>query len=252
MSLLDNKSVSDEKLNAYLDDELDFDEKRQVFELLCEDKALSQEAQELRQLQSLLRHAYRNAPPPSANRNIPSRKRRTYYLQGLAASLMLGFGALVGWFSHQQLGADLFYAMGDGASDSSSRRVSMDGRNIALASNVILHLNSADPVKFKVALDRSEELLQSRRREGREFRLEIIANKGGVELLRRDRSPFPQRVEALMAKYDNVTFMACANALRQLEEQGVKVDLLPGIKTDHTAIDKIINRLEQGWSYLRV
>ena len=128
----------------------------------------------------------------------------------------------------------------------------MNGRNIALASNVILHLNSADPVKFKVALDRSEELLQSRRREGREFRLEIIANKGGVELLRRDRSPFPQRVEALMAKYDNVTFMACANALRQLEEQGVKVDLLPGIKTDHTAIDKIINRLEQGWSYLRV
>ena len=91
----------------------------------------------------------------------------------------------------------------------------------------------------------------SHRLEGREFTLEIIANGGGVELLRKDKSPFPHRVEALMAEYANVSFMACANALRQLEEQGVKVDLLPGVKANHTAIDKIIHRLEQGWSYLR-
>jgi len=252
MSLLDNKSVSEEKLNAYLDDELDFDEKRRVYDLVRESPALSQEAQELRQLHSLLQHAYRNPPSPPQSRINPLRRRRHYYLQGLAASLMLGLGALIGWFSHQQVGSELLYAQGEDTANPLSQAVIMEGRNIAVASNVILHLNSADPVKFKAALDRSEEMLQSHRREGREFRLEIIANSGGVELLRRDKSPFPQRVEALMAEYDNVSFMACANALRQLEEQGVKVDLIKGIQTNDTAIDKIIYRLEQGWSYLRV
>ncbi len=251
MSLLDDKSVSDEKLNAYLDDELDYEEKRQVYEALCEDRALSQEAQELKQLQTLLQHAYRKPPPPPPSRS-PARHRRHYVVQGVAASLMLGLGALLGWYSHQQVGSQLLSAWGDHTVDSSYQRVSMDGRSIAMASNVILHLDSADPVKFKVALDKSEQMLESRRREGREFHLEIIANRGGVELLRSDKSPFPQRVEALMAEYDNVTFMACSNALRQLQEKGIKVQLLPGIHAEHTAIDKIIQRLEQGWSYMRV
>jgi len=87
---------------------------------------------------------------------------------------------------------------------------------------------------------------------GDAFRLEVVANDKGIELLRRDTSPFPQRIEALLSKYDNVSFLACANALRKLRERGVKIDLLPGTRSDHTAIDEIINRLEGGWRYLKV
>lgn len=252
MSLLDEKSVSDEKLNAYLDDELDFDEKRRMYDVLCEDQELSQEAQELRQLHYLLQHAYRNPPLPQQRRISNFRQRRRYYLQGFAASLILALGALMGWFSHQEFESGFSYTQKEVVTNLLPQPDKVAEQDISLSSNVILHLNSADPLKFKAALDRSEELLRSHRLEGREFHLEIITNGGGVELLRKDKSPFPQRVEALMAEYANVSFMACANALRQLEEQGVKVDLLPGVQANQPAIDTIIHRLEQGWSYLRV
>lgn len=57
---------------------------------------------------------------------------------------------------------------------------------------------------------------------------------------------------AQLDQYDNVTFLACANALRNLRERGVKIELIPGVRSDETAIDKIIHRLEGGWRYLKV
>jgi intracellular sulfur oxidation DsrE/DsrF family protein len=105
---------------------------------------------------------------------------------------------------------------------------------------------------MEAALDYAEQLLASNSQRHQDFRLEVVANDGGIELLRRDTSPFPQRIEALLSRYDNISFLACANALRKLRERGVEVELLPGTRSDHTAIDEIIERLEGGWRYLKV
>ncbi len=244
-----HKSISDETLNAYVDDELELEEKRRIFKLLCEDKALGREAHELVHLRSLIQHAYRRPPLPPGRKGP---RRRVIYFPGLAASLIVvGLGSLVGWCCHEAL-AESLVSVSNPAASTQSHHVGNDGQGVAQATNVILYIDRADPVKLRAVLDKTEQLVQRQRHDGREFHLEIFTNKGGIELLLKGRSPYPQRIAALMKKYNNVTFMACSNALRHLEEQGVKFEFLPGVKTDHTAMDIITQRVEQNWAYLKI
>lgn len=231
--------ISDEQLNAYIDDELDFETRTRVFEQLSQDESLTREAQELRQLRSQLRHAYRNPPlAPRPDRVQPGAR---HPLKGLAACLLLSIGVITGWH-----GKALFTG--------SEQLAGVAQLNTAVASkaNLLLHISSSDPTRMAVLLELAEERLATSREQGNTFRIEVVANDGGVELLRRDTSPFPERITALLTEYDNISFLACANALRKLRNRGIKVELLPGIRSDETAIDAIIERIEGGWRYIKV
>ena len=99
-----SKDVSDERLNAFVDDELEASEKSEVFEALTEDRTLSQRACELRQLSELVRHAY-NHPPPSERlqkEEAARQQRISPFGQAAAAALLIGLGATLGWIGHQQ------------------------------------------------------------------------------------------------------------------------------------------------------
>lgn len=242
MNRNEHKPISDEQLNAFVDDELDFEERTQLFEQMEQNKALAQQARELRQLRSLLQHTYRNPPLPSHNRIKP---RNQTPLKALAAGLLLGIGAISGWYGNTLLSASHQVATDE---EHTVRLNSM----IAEEGNLLIHISSDDPQRMKAALDYAEEELAIHRDQNREFRLEILTNDGGVELLRRDTSPYPERIAALLGQYENITFIACANALHKLQERGINVKLLPGIESEQTAIDKIVDRLENGWRYLKV
>lgn len=237
--------VSEEQLNAYLDDELDLDEKLIIDEQLKQDSELSSEEHDLRQIRSMLRDAYRQPPkaPYRGKLNAPPRRALT----ALAAGLLLAIGAIAGWYGNQHLtgySATEIVAINDeGLLDTEA----------ATKENLLLHISSSDPDRMAAALNYAERLLASARNHNRnDFRLEVVANDGGIEMLRRDTSPFQQRIEALLNEYDNVSFLACANALRKLRERGVKVELLPGTRSNNTALDEIVHRLEGGWRYLKV
>lgn len=232
----ERRLISDEQLNAFVDDELDFVEKTRIFELLGKNEALARQAQELHQVRSLLQHAYRHPPMPSHRKSNPP---SLMPLRGLAAGLLLGIGAIAGWYGNAQFTGNVLPASGE-------------TNPIAREGNLLIHISSGDPQRMKAALDYAEEELASNRLRNREFHLEILTNDGGVELLRRDTSPYPERIATLIGQYDNVTFIACANALRNLQARGIKVELLPGTQSKQTAIDKIVDRLESGWRYLKV
>lgn len=227
--------LSDEQLNAYIDDELDFEERRNLYEQMEADPQLSLKAQELRQLRYMLHDAYQQPPRPQPHRRSDGRRLHT---NALAASLLLAVGVLFGWFGNAQLTTDT--------------QAVMPGSLAQVQDNLLLHLSSNDPQKMDAALDYAEQFLLNQQQQGKRYRLELVANDGGVELLRRDTSPYAQRIQALQRRYDNVSFLACANALRRLRENGHKVELLPEAKSDNNAIDEIVQRLEGGWRYLKV
>jgi intracellular sulfur oxidation DsrE/DsrF family protein len=231
----DKPSVSIEQLNAYLDDELAFEERNRVFVEMGQDEELNREAQELRQLRAMLQHAYRTPPPPpQSGRKEGGRSA----LNALAAGLLLAVGAIGGWYGNGEL---------------NSVHPSQGAQHVMAAQeNLLLHLSSDEPARMAATLDYAEQQLAENRRQGKAFRLEVVANDGGIELLRRDTSPYARRIAKLLAEYDNVSFLACANALRNMRERGIEVELLPGTRSDHTAIDTIIERLEGGWRYLKV
>jgi intracellular sulfur oxidation DsrE/DsrF family protein len=56
----------------------------------------------------------------------------------------------------------------------------------------------------------------------------------------------------MMDRYDNLSFVACANSIKRLREQGVDVLLIDRTHTRETAIDHFIERLQQGWTYIKI
>jgi len=55
-----------------------------------------------------------------------------------------------------------------------------------------------------------------------------------------------------MRERNNVHFIACAYGIRLLHERGVEPNIIEGISTDKTAMDHIIDRLQSGWTYIKV
>ena len=80
----------------------------------------------------------------------------------------------------------------------------------------------------------------------------ILANDGGINLLRADISPYSQRIEQMIAKYPNVTLVACRNAVEKLQRKSIAVNLLPGAQVGQSAVDEIVSHLSKGWLYIKV
>lgn len=240
----EREHFSDETLNAFVDGQLDHGEARLLLEAMARHAELRARVDELRQIQDRIRHAYADtAPARDAPRALP--RRGIGLGRAMAASLLLAaltFSA--GWLGHSRMGA-----MPETESLAQAEAVIADGQR---HQNVVLHLSNGDPEKLHAALDEAEDLLRSYKNSKRSFQLEIVANGGGLDLLRRDISPLPRRVNQMVNAYDNVSFLACSKALERLRERGVKIDLLDEADVTSSALEQIIQRVREGWLYIKV
>lgn len=240
-----DQTISDEFLNAFVDDQLDAAEKSRVFELLEQDEALKARVCELRGLKARVQHAYLNPPPP------PRASSRAWWSgaplrQALAAGLLLAIGSVSGWFAHSW--------SGHGSDRETMRLLQAVQRNDIWTDprKLMIHVGNANPVRLNTALDEAENLLASSRRTNREMRVEIIANGGGLDLLRADGSPYAQRIVSMREKYPLLELTACGQTLRNLRAKGMEVRLLPNTGVAPSALDEITLRLKQGWGYIKV
>ena len=231
--------ISDEELNAFLDEQLDANERDRVLAAINVDSDVSQRMNELRLLRDMVQHAYEK---PSCRENMNEYRAvagKSYTRWAMAACVVLCFGVVLGWFGHQGISTERQLA---NVSDANTQ-VEM--------TNVILHLTSANPDRINATLDRAEQMLAGYKAEGKDFQLEIVANDGGLTLMREGASSFQPRIKALTEKYDNVTFLACAKAIQHLQEKGVDVELLPEVEIAPSALKQIIQRMQQDWHYIK-
>ena len=221
--------ISDEQLNAFIDDELDAADREGVLAAVAVDGELAQRACTLRLLKERVRHAY--AEPPAA----PSRQRPARPWRALAMALMLAGAALGGWIARDQVGV---------GGNSLARK--------ADTGHVVLHLAAWDEQRARVALDDAEGLLRTAREAGQPIEVELVANRGGLDLLRADVTPHADRIARLRAEHPNFALIACGQTVERLREKGMTVHLLPGTRVASSALDQIVARMGQGWSYVRV
>ena len=252
-----DNTISEERLNAFIDDELDAQEKSEVFEALEEDRELSRQVCELRQLSELVRHAYDKPPAIEQYRPQPARTINAWGAAA-AASLLLGIGAALGWLGHQppqQAGVPELSAMywdKEHAFQNSDLATVTERQGTR---KIIVHLNTSSPAKFGKALDTAENLLQTYADSEQGAEIEVVANASAVKMLRAGVSPYTQRVRNLQQRYINLTFLACKDAIdhiRELEDQDNDVTLLPGVDVTPSALEHILNRLSDGWMYINV
>lgn len=221
--------ISDEELNACVDEELDAADRERVLAAVTADRELAQRACALRLTKDQLRHAYAE-PPPAPSRRVPARPWRM-----LATLLLLAGAAATGWLARDRLveNPEVMARKGD-------------------ATHLVLHLADWDAGRAEAALGDAEDMLRAARGAGRGVAVEVVANRSGLRLLQADLSPHAERIGRLRAEYPNLALVACGQTVERLREQGVEVRLLPGTRVASSALDEIVARMSEGWSYVRI
>ena len=233
MNAMKNEIWDDATLTAYIDGELDAARQNAVLAAMEHDKNLSERVCSLRRTKDWMRTGFGSATPPPRDlprRGIPWRLLRG----GLAASIML-------------------MAIGIGGGLLGYVYAERDTTTVADASDpnrVVLHIDDSDPEHFGLLLDYTENFLQENRDKG--VQVEVVANSSGLDLLRANHSPYERRVRELSEKYSNLQFIACMNAIRNLKRAGDDITLIDDVHTGETAVDHIVKRLQQGWTYKKV
>jgi len=86
---------SDEFLNAFVDNQLDPQEKGRAYAEISQDERLNRRVCELRKLHDLVQLAYRDVPAPPARTNTPAARRNRLGF-GAAAAVVLAVGIVLG------------------------------------------------------------------------------------------------------------------------------------------------------------
>jgi len=279
-----NNRFSDEFLNAFVDDQLDGEEKDRAYLEIGQDEALNRQVCELRKLRDLTQHAYRDLPaPPSAT--TAAGKRRAGSRFGIAACLVLAFGTVLGLqIDAPRLTATAPAGDADPATAAETTAVApvATARPVTTVSptraaphavmaatttapavhttaasdirnKVIVHIADDKPAQLEQALGDIESLLRYYRDSHETARVQVVLNGRGIGLVRADTSAFAARIARLQKEYDNLTFAACQNTLERLHaEQGVAIRLLPGVIVIDSGVAEIMRRQSQGWTYLQV
>lgn len=245
-------TISEEQLNAFIDGELDSEDRARILEAIQGDPILKASACELRTVQELVRHAYDFPMTAESRRCAPA---MGGWGKAVAASLLLTTGALLGWVGHGQTTESRLQAMYWDEQNSFQSASIVQAAEKPGNKKVLVHLNTSDLAKVKEALDTAEQMLRTYAATNQPAEMEIVANAGGLDLLRVSQSAYADRVRDLQNQYLNVHFLACQTAMdRVRREQGIDVsgDLLPGVGVTPSALDQVLDRLREGWVYIKV
>lgn len=235
------QKFSEEFLNAFVDDQLTPDEKSRVYPAISGDEALNRQVCELRKLRDLVRLAYKDVEPSTPAQHMPRRRMGL----GIAAAIALAVSGIVGWVLH-------------GTVDSTERGgfVGAQLRVPAPAPGepvkIVVHLSEDEPQHVRQVLDDVEGLLKLYRSTRQQARIEVVMNGDGLALVRTDTSTAADRVRRMQSDYDNLSFVACQNAIDRLKkDKGIIAQLLPGVVVTDSGMAQLMRRQHQGWAYIQ-
>jgi intracellular sulfur oxidation DsrE/DsrF family protein len=228
--------LSEEQLNAFIDGELDAEEENRIFALAESSPEMDVRLCQQRKLKEMVQHAYRDLPR-AGKRGVKHKTGNHLLRLSLAAMLLLATGVTVGWFAAR--------LMGPGQAEPSLAAVPAQ----AQTDSYLLHVSTSDQERMEQALRRAEEIMSGPEATN-STRVEIVANEGGLDLLRSDVTPFTAEIRQLAQQ--NVLFFACSRAIERLERMGIDVQLLPEANSDYSALDRVVMRMQQGWEYIKI
>ncbi|MFV1996887.1 MAG: hypothetical protein ACC641_02640 [Acidiferrobacterales bacterium] len=244
------KTYSDETINEYLDGELDTRTEKEFVLASLDDQELGARVRELRQVRALVRQALAIEPGTGIDgSNTLSRNKSV--VMGIAASVLVVIGVLIGWgLQPKESFGNLQAVIGPGSIKTTPQLVA---GSYSENTRVILLISSADTGSMRTALDQAENLLQTYRDAGRALRLEILVNSGGLNLFRQDKTPFSRRLASMQREFSNLELLACSKTINRLRrEKHIDAKLVSGVKIVPSALDQILSRLNDGWSYIKV
>ena len=235
--------ISDELLNAYIDGELSVEDQTDVVMALRRNPQISEQLCQLRVLKEMLKVAYQE-PPQSQHQQVLEmaqfglRQSKAAIAASIFFVVVLGLG-LLGGFQYAQYGQPV-----------SPNLVQL---NPAIEQNqhILLHIGTNKHERIQLALDNAEHLLNSFAANEKKVEVQILVNAEGINMLNTDSSPYIERIRDLSQRFENVAFLACQRSIERQLLKGVEVHLVKEASVIPEALQAIVNRLENGWVYIR-
>jgi intracellular sulfur oxidation DsrE/DsrF family protein len=235
MMIRDNQlNIDDALLNAFVDNQLDAEEKSVVLAAMEKDADIRERIYRLHNCKDWVRAGFDKAEPPRDQRTRTQGNARRWLNTGIAASLMLMAVGLVSGLSGYWFG----------------ERHSLAVVAKADPYRVLLHLDSDNQARFRAVLDYTENFLDTNAADG--AAVELLVNASAINLIRSGVSPYEDRIRALAAKYPSLHVFACASTLSKLRDRGIEPKLILDVDAHSTAVEHVVERLREGWTYQKV
>jgi len=232
--------VSDEMINAFIDNELEAEEHDFIVELAGSDQQLSGAIEDARNLKGLVQAA----KPSVTTKSIPLRLKPagTYGFLTMIASIV--FISVIAFSMHQ---FNLTPSMME-ISGTDSHRGEQHQKG-----NLVLDLRTADKksvsrlfVILTSLLDKSDNQPVTRK-------IEVIFTGPGMVLLQTDKSDYIYAIQVMKKKYNNISFIACGKTFNKLQrKQRNKIEIIKSAMLVASGPQWIEKRKQQGWSYLYI
>jgi uncharacterized protein len=236
MNTLDpNNPISDELLNSFIDGQITDEERHEILVLLEQNKALAAKVCELQRIKQRVKLAYDQIPVSQLPETVI--KKSSYLPRMAAAVAIFCLGILLGTAGLHQIQKN----------QQSEALVSTDA-----ITKVLVHLTSSDSDTGLNTLTNLENMLKEYRKSGQNVRVEVVANGHAINLLRQDTTPFGPLIARLTREYKNLTFAACKNTIDQIQiTNDEEIEFIPQARLIESGIVEVIERQQQGWTYIR-
>ena len=224
-------------LNALLDRELDTEEREEVLSRVEQDAMLRQELSDLYHLKEMVNSAY------SDEKGYITGNSRDWLGRGgaIAASILLL--AVVFTVGYQA-------GTGTDMTDPSADVFHLTQAN-ADPGRVMLYVSSDEGGKFKQTLDQAQAYLDRQGESG--INVIVVASADGTDLFRRSITPYEERINNLKVRYgESLDFIACNNAITRLRNEGSDADLVNAVEVAPSAVQYVVDRLREGWTYVAI
>lgn len=239
-------NISEERLNLFIDEQLDSEEMDAIHKAVLEDASLRERVCQLKAVRELVGYAYSQVPESRYAQQENESKRPVYY-RAIAASVLVFVGVLLGWSTYHYTPNAVKAISAENAFQYVANHVAVDHQQ----RKIVMHIDSGDIKVVNAALDEADQLLATYRKANTPMKLDVVANKGGINILRDDISPYMARIQK-MIEDENVAFYACARALEKAKQkEGVDIRIIDGVMTDKTVKELIPDRIENGWVYIK-
>lgn len=117
---------------------------------------------------------------------------------------------------------------------------------------VVIQVSTNDAATMNLALSNAKNAVDYYAEKGAKAEVEIVAYGPGLHMLREDSSPVIGRIAALKESMPTVRFSACNNTKKGMEKaEGKPIKLIPEAVVVPAGVVRLMERQEEGWSYIR-
>jgi len=116
---------------------------------------------------------------------------------------------------------------------------------------VVLHIDENDAKRMNLVLNNAANLNKYYQNKGEDATIEVVAYGPGLKMYTMD-SPVKERIASFEQNFENISFKACGNTHRKMSKKaGKTIKLVSQAKMVDSGAVHLVQRQEEGWSYLR-